>query len=142
MPESDFYLTKPELNNFIDFVLKRISNTDINELIKRQDFGSAWFALKNIKPEVSEDIRKKILKSENGILKIASVTCGWSRSTAKKGPYRTLSIETLREFLKVEDGKSNEDIVTDIKAALQKSNDQELNEIVKEGLKNTRDRII
>lgn len=138
MPESDFYLTKKQLDDLVKFVVERISNTDIDDLIKRRAFLRLWFILPHIERDLSEKIRTELLESENGLLKAASIFCNRVISS-DIGLYRYLDFKLLRTFIEADEEKSNEEISSDIEAALEQSNDEDLNALVREGLNNAND---
>lgn len=133
---SERFLDVDKFEEYRDFVLKRISDIDIQELFKKQSLAYTWFLINEYNTELAGEIRNKLLKAENGFLKAVSLFCNFVINS-DHGRYRKLNFEVLQKFL--ESKKSEDTLTKEIEKALENSSDTELNQIVKKGLVNAKD---
>ncbi len=138
LPITERFLSESEFQKSQNVVIERFSKSNIQDLFVRKDFTPIWFILKDHKRELAEKIRGDLLGIENGFLKSVSLFCGYVRSSSRDA-YRELNFESLKKFL--ENEKTSDELIQEIEEALRNSNDEELNEIVREGLSNAIDSV-
>jgi predicted KAP-like P-loop ATPase len=126
LPEGKKYLTRESYDAAYSVCLDRLAKADPDTLLSSSQFGSMLIILKNNNSPALPVLRDRLLETKDGFLKIVhhlganNVYFVWIR--------RLMGYE-----------KNDEEIVSDIRAAMKDSSDAELTKQIEEKLKNRKD---
>ncbi len=132
IPNEDHFIIENDFWKLINLAVERIEPADADELFKTNGAACLHFILKKTNPELFVKIRNEILNKENGLLKVAKAYCYFKDG---KSPNYYFSFKELREFLGTEKDKTNKELKNEIEQALLQSNDEALNENIRDALK-------
>lgn len=126
LPEGKKYLTRESYDAAYSVCLERIATADPDTLLASSQFRSMLFILKNNNSPALPILRDRLLKTKDGFLKIVS----------HLGP-SNFDFVWIRALMGYE--KNDEEIISDIRAAIAASSDAELTKQIEEKFKNSND---
>lgn len=126
LPEGKKYLTRESYDAAYSVCLDRLAKADPDTLLSSSQFGSMLIILKNNNSPALPVLRDRLLETKDGFLKIVHHLGA-----------NNVHFVWIRRLMGYE--KNDEEIVSDIRAAIAASSDAELTKQIEEKLKNPKD---